>query len=695
MSRVVGCDLRPYDASRTGRDHPKVGRDVDLMATMQQRKPHQQHETSPDGTKTITRPPDLRLVPTGSVSVRDGFNPRTTRDPEAFGRTVFSVQASGVLQPILVTPTTPGAETFTVVAGEGRFLAAVEAGLPQVPVLVREVDERTGGLELALVENMAREELDPVAIAGAFGRLRETGWSKRQIAEYLSVTQKLVTERLQILQIPEALHPQIASGQIPLSAVRPLARLAQIHSELPAVLVARVLHGKPQASWMEPLDWATVVDDPIAALTLDYVGPNTVLPAGVYNAGGEYGAKDLPLTDQARDDLKTLAARSGSNPDDAVLRFTREGVAQALALKAAFVDAHGYSHLIVGDEIVGQVFADQLSAHLKQARRDQRARKQQQQHGDQEQHDDEPASGTGSPGEVESPASVEEQVEDRRRERAERLEIQRQARAYNAELGAAVLRHLVRLKLDERVLRVLLAARPLSDLEGLASRGARYCLPGWAKEEATKTGKLRLVFATPLESKALAREFLSGGSSVGEITGRAFSLVALARYADQRAVATSNHTLYRVPDPADLPWSGSVLDLIDEICADRLPAHLTEPARAERRAHRETEDREQREQDAARERLDGLEDRIADLDETGRAQALRDAALVYGRYGTETWKLRRKLDELARSPEGAATDPDAQPDPAGAVADDASISPERTAPATDQEPDSPPASAAA
>lgn len=617
----------------------------------------QQHDTTSGSA-------DLRVVPIGAVALREGFNPRTRRDKEAFARTSWSVRESGVLQPVLVTPSAGSDEAFTVVAGEGRYLAALQAGLSELPVIVREVDERTGGLELALAENMAREELDPVAIAGGFARLKQAGWSKRQIAEQLSVTQKLVTERLLILKIPERLHPKIASGEIPLSAVRALARVGEIHADLPDVLDARVSDGRPSNGWAEAMDWADVVEDPIAALTATYTGDGTALPAGVYDAGDAYPVSDLPLTDDTLGEAREIAGLQSIELENAKMRFARDALEQALSLKAAFPDERGYSHLIVGDDVVAQILGDQITAQLKHARtaHEQNLKTQaassETSGGASSAGADLPATdaSANAPGvESASEVSVVEAAEQRRRVREERKELQRQARTFNEELGAAVLRNLVRLKIDERVLRVLIATDPLGDLGGLAMRGARYGLPGWTSEETTATGKSKVVFPDRKTCAQKATEFLEIAGSVGEITGRVFSLIVMARYADERAVADSSSAGYELRDPDARPWGDEVVDLIDEICSTRLPQYLTEQAIAERREHHEREARAQRERDEARERLDGIEDRLADLSDDERAAALRDAEVVYGPYGEGVWHLRQKITAIRNHAQQAAT----------------------------------------
>jgi ParB-like chromosome segregation protein Spo0J len=125
-------------------------------------------------------------------------------------------------------------------------------------------------VELALIENLVREQLDPVAEARGYQALIERGLNVRGIAQRLAkIPQKRVSERLAILKLPAELQVQIAEGTIPLHAVKPLTALARIHPELPAVAARRVL-ARPREQWDEPTTWADLADDPITVASADY-----------------------------------------------------------------------------------------------------------------------------------------------------------------------------------------------------------------------------------------------------------------------------------------------------------------------------------------------------------------------------------------------------------------------------------------
>jgi ParB family chromosome partitioning protein len=193
--------------------------------------PHRHFQQVPSGA--------VQMVALDLIDVADGFNPRSRRERGEFARLVASVRRYGVLQPVLLAPADEG--RVRLVAGEGRYLAAVEGELEEIPALVRETDPETDGVELALIENLTREDLNAVDEARGYQDLLYRGLSIKGIAELLpKVPQRRISERLQILRLPEELHTKIADGRIPPRAVKALGRLAKIHPGLPAVAVGKV-----------------------------------------------------------------------------------------------------------------------------------------------------------------------------------------------------------------------------------------------------------------------------------------------------------------------------------------------------------------------------------------------------------------------------------------------------------------------
>lgn len=598
--------------------------------------------------------PDLRVVALDRIRVLDGFNPRQARDPERFAATAASVAATGVLQPILVAPDgvdeQTGEEQYRVIAGEGRYLAAKQAGLTEAPVVVREVDEATGGLEWAMEENTARDQMDPVSIAHGYGRLRAARWSVKQIAARFGVTQKLVTERLRILALPEDLHPKVADGTVPLSAIRPLSDLAKAHPDLPAVLVARV-GAERERPWEPIIEWADVVENPVAVLAWPIDGDGCALPDDVYLAGAAYPLARFDLTEQATAQLDEFAAFMEEPADSYTPRIDDQALDQARALGCVYEsDRHA---LVIGRDVASQVVSDGLDRQITEEREkhERHRRWQAKLHGD-------------TPGDPSLSAEEREakEKEERARQREQDAEDRRAAIVHNEELGAEIVRLLAKVNVDDpRVVRLLAAAAPLTRLREIASRGARYGFPGWVTTETTPGGKTKHHVLDPAEAEARGRDYLAAATGPAEITGRLVSLLAMAHYADERAVANSRRVYYAL-SCTPLPWEQTtVVDLLDDLCQGVLPDHLTAAQRTSRREEIEAEAAEAREDAAARDRLAAALDRAADLTDEERDAAMEDAKRVHGYYSPDYITTRNAL----AAPQDTDPDPDEEDDSDG------------------------------
>jgi ParB family transcriptional regulator, chromosome partitioning protein len=142
-------------------------------------------------------------------------NPRQPRrrfEPEATAGLAASLRHQGVLQPVVVRPRSEGG--YELVAGERRWRAAREAGLDTLPSLVRDVDDRDT-LLLALVENVARENLSPVEEARAYASLvDEFELSLGEVAERVGRSKPSVSNRLRLLELPEEILWMLARGEL-------------------------------------------------------------------------------------------------------------------------------------------------------------------------------------------------------------------------------------------------------------------------------------------------------------------------------------------------------------------------------------------------------------------------------------------------------------------------------------------------
>jgi len=144
--------------------------------------------------------PELSHLPVETVHA----NPRQPRkrfDGEATSALADSIRAQGLVQPVVVRPRAEGG--YELIAGERRWRAAREAGLPTVPALVREADDRDS-LLLGLVENVAREQLSSVEEARAYALLLdEFGLSLGELAERVGKAKPTVSNRLRLLELPD------------------------------------------------------------------------------------------------------------------------------------------------------------------------------------------------------------------------------------------------------------------------------------------------------------------------------------------------------------------------------------------------------------------------------------------------------------------------------------------------------------
>jgi ParB family chromosome partitioning protein len=139
------------------------------------------------------------------------FQPRTDWDEEALSDLVESVKIHGILQPLVARRM--GSE-YQLIAGERRLQAARRAGLERVPVIVREASDREM-LELALVENLQREDINPMEAAEAYRRLMEEfKLTQEQVGERVGKRRSTVANALRLLNLPEAIRLSVRRGQI-------------------------------------------------------------------------------------------------------------------------------------------------------------------------------------------------------------------------------------------------------------------------------------------------------------------------------------------------------------------------------------------------------------------------------------------------------------------------------------------------
>lgn len=159
--------------------------------------------------------------------------PRRAVDDAKLEELAQSIRAHGVIQPIVVTKR-DGEAGFEIIAGERRWRAAQRAGLLRVPVVVREMS-RTKRLEVALIENIQREDLNPIEEAAAYGRLAgEFGMTQQQIAEAVGKERATVANYQRLLGLPAAVQTDVAAGRLTMGHARALAGLSDAEEQLAA-----------------------------------------------------------------------------------------------------------------------------------------------------------------------------------------------------------------------------------------------------------------------------------------------------------------------------------------------------------------------------------------------------------------------------------------------------------------------------
>lgn len=165
----------------------------------------------------------VRTVPVERLTP-NRYQPRGQFDDAGLDELAASIRIQGVLQPIVVTPLS--SDTYGIIAGERRWRAAQRAGLAEVPVLVRSVETEREQLELALVENLQRADLNALEEADAFRLLAETfGLSHEQIASRVGKSRAAITNTLRLLKLPAAVQDLIRSGALSAGQARALLAL--------------------------------------------------------------------------------------------------------------------------------------------------------------------------------------------------------------------------------------------------------------------------------------------------------------------------------------------------------------------------------------------------------------------------------------------------------------------------------------
>lgn len=168
------------------------------------------------------------------------FQPRKTFAPEALEELKASLREHGVLQPIVVRSTPAG---YELIAGERRWRAAQAIGLTSLPAVVREAVSDQAMLELALIENLQRSDLDPIEKARGFQQLIAQGLTQEQVAQRMGIQRSSVANFLRLLELPESIQGAVTQGLLTMGHARALLGIEDKarQEELCALAVRRSL----------------------------------------------------------------------------------------------------------------------------------------------------------------------------------------------------------------------------------------------------------------------------------------------------------------------------------------------------------------------------------------------------------------------------------------------------------------------
>ena len=160
-------------------------------------------------------------VPLDQISPNPN-QPRKDFDSNALNELSASIRASGVIQPIIVRRDGTG---YQLIAGERRWRAARQAGLDRIPAIVREATDAQS-LELALVENLLREDLNPIEEAEAYQRLlAQFSWTQEDLAQRIGRDRSSIANSLRLLRLPGAIQADLRSGRLTMGHARALLAL--------------------------------------------------------------------------------------------------------------------------------------------------------------------------------------------------------------------------------------------------------------------------------------------------------------------------------------------------------------------------------------------------------------------------------------------------------------------------------------
>ena len=174
---------------------------------------------------------------------RNKYQPRTIFDEEKLKELSESIKKNGMIQPIAVRKNNSSSEPYEIVAGERRWLAAQKAGLHDVPITILDLND-SETLEVAIVENIQREDLNVVEEAKGYKRLNEEfGYDQDKIAKMMSKSRSHISNTLRLLNLPKDIIAMLEQGELTAGQARPLIGMPNA-SSIAEEIVAKKLSAR-------------------------------------------------------------------------------------------------------------------------------------------------------------------------------------------------------------------------------------------------------------------------------------------------------------------------------------------------------------------------------------------------------------------------------------------------------------------
>ncbi len=194
-------------------------------------------DVAPINAPRVVEANGLKRLPVEFI-IANRNNPRRDFDPEQLEELANSIREKGVMQPLLVRPGGEDPDIYEIIAGERRWRAAQAAGLHEIPVIIRDVDDKEA-LELAIIENVQRADLNSVDEAMGYGELMDQfDYTQNDLAQVIGKSRSHVANTLRLLRLPDDVLGMLSKGLLTAGHARTL-----ITAKNPSALAERIVKG--------------------------------------------------------------------------------------------------------------------------------------------------------------------------------------------------------------------------------------------------------------------------------------------------------------------------------------------------------------------------------------------------------------------------------------------------------------------